>query len=293
MKELAEIYKPMTTMIDMVASGHSNSLILHSEGGMGKTYNVVSHLKSKNINYKMFVGYNTPLQFYIQLYENRDSLIILDDVEGLLEDAKGLSILKSALWSVDDERVVSYSSSTQHLEGIPSSFIFTGKIIFTINHFPKRSSNFNAMQSRCLFYSFRVGFEDKIHLLREISKKPYKQTTQKQRDAVLQYISENCNEATENLNIRTMLHLFDAYAYSIEAFEQVANELLITNQDLNIVLELFEHNVPEKEKVRMFRELTGKSRATYFNMKKQVRERQSKSPINLADLSQPQSTPAS
>jgi len=269
-KELDRIYAPMKAMIDMVAKEYSNALVIYSEGGLGKTYSVIRHLESEGLAYEMVVGYTTPLQFYRQLYENRDKLVVLDDVDGLMEDERGLSILKSALWSVTDERVVSYDSTTKYLEDIPGKFVFTGRIIFTMNHLPERNKSFSAMLSRCLYYEFKVSHDEKLRIMTEIAKQEYKGTTKEQRFAVLDYLTRNCTEATMNMNLRTLLHLFDAYRYDPDIFQAVANELLVVDEDFDIVVSLQKEAMSEKERVTKFSERTGKHRATYYRYKKKL-----------------------
>lgn len=269
-KELEAIYAPMKAMIDMVAKGYSNALIIYSDGGLGKTYHVISHLEKLKQDYSLVVGYTTPLQFYKALFEARDKLVVLDDVEGLLEDDRGLSILKSALWSVTPDRVVSYDSSTDLLGDIPHKFQFSGRIIFTMNHLPDKSRSFNAMVSRCLYYEFKCSHGEKMRILAEIAKQPYKDTTLEDRQAVLGHLIERCSEATANLNIRTLLHLFDAYRYDHALFTKVADELLPEDEDTKVAWELMRESRTEAERVAAFHERTGRSRATWFRLKKSL-----------------------
>ena len=65
------------------------------------------------------------MALYRALYENRASLLIIDDCDSVLTDKTALNILKSAL---DDKpvRVISYLTMKEKT-GLPLSFEYTGK----------------------------------------------------------------------------------------------------------------------------------------------------------------------
>ena len=101
--------------IKMVARGISNSAFLLGEGGIGKSYLTINIIKEEVGNDFVYVnGVVTPLSLYKLLYENKDKLIVLDDVFGLFESDRAVSLLKSALWSVKNRRIIHYHSTSRY-----------------------------------------------------------------------------------------------------------------------------------------------------------------------------------
>ena len=56
--------------IRMVSGGHANALLLHGNGGLGKTFLTLKILDSQKSEYVYFSGYSTPLSFYKFLASN-------------------------------------------------------------------------------------------------------------------------------------------------------------------------------------------------------------------------------
>ena len=132
-------YKNAIHYINMVAKGYSKSLILVSEGGLGKTYLVLTELKQRGVNFAYRSGYATALSFYQDLWELQNNpdvdVIFYDDMDLFFNDKKCISLLKPLLWEVGNQRVVSYLSTTDKLKA-PNKFNFTKTIIFCLNELP-------------------------------------------------------------------------------------------------------------------------------------------------------------
>lgn len=211
--------KVAKSFVEMVIKGYSNSCILMSKGGLGKSFLVVEALKENKLKedeFAVLTTYSTPLAFYGFLYENKDKLIFLDDIEGILSDKKGLSMLKSALWSIGLERKVCYQSTTEllHERNLPEEFIFTGRIIFACNKLRVKNKDVQAFKSRCLFYEINLSQKETLKMMKEIVKKPYKKLTLKERKSCLSFIKKNVDVTMSNLNFRTLIHIFDVKSYS-------------------------------------------------------------------------------
>jgi hypothetical protein len=82
------------------------------------------------------------------MFHNREGKVLwLDDADSLYANMAILGLLRSALWGMGEARTVTYLSS--QLEGLPSSFKFDSRIIFTSNSIPKRNGAFKAVLSSC------------------------------------------------------------------------------------------------------------------------------------------------
>jgi len=139
----------ISNTIAMVARGQQNSAIICGSGGLGKSYSVTHTLLEEgyedisgdfdiNVNdfpdYKLFrvvKGYSTAKGLYKTLYDNKDSVIVIDDCDSVLKDATAVNLLKGALDSYS-QRIISWNSSVFD-SNLPSSFRFTGRVIFISN----------------------------------------------------------------------------------------------------------------------------------------------------------------
>ena len=227
-------------------------LICVGEAGFGKSFNIFSYLEREKQTYKSINAYATPLSMYEQLYLNRDKdFIIFDDLEGI-QDIKIISLLKGACWGVlKKEGEVSYYSTSKVLQerGLPPNFSIRANIVLILNEIPK---GFKPIIDRGLKVNFYFSFKEKLEIFEEMKVKAGID------QEVLDYVKVNCNEAHENISLRTLLNLsrlkangLDWLGFAKETFK-VSDE-----QDL-----LFKLNAEEWCK------MTGLSRATYFNHRK-------------------------
>ena len=80
-------------------------------------------------SYVVVKGFTTAKSLYRSLYENRNSILVLDDCDSSLKDKTAVSMLKAALDS--DNRVVTYASEIT--SDLPKSFTFNGSVVFISN----------------------------------------------------------------------------------------------------------------------------------------------------------------
>jgi hypothetical protein len=130
-EELEKLYFKPNEYIKMVVEGVEKGLLLYGESSLGKTYRVKKVLtelgKKEGTDYFIISGHITPLQFYCKMCMAKDKLICFDDVN-ILESKINLNMLKAALNENSHGRVEYHTTRTMP-EGIPESFIFTGKVI--------------------------------------------------------------------------------------------------------------------------------------------------------------------
>jgi len=270
--EADKYFENATHFIGMVAEGDNNSLILKSNGGLGKTYMVLQTLNGLGKEFIYQNSYSTPLSFYEFLYENRDKMIVLDDFEGVLDNKIGISILKSALWSATSERTINYLTTSEKLKA-PSRFIFKGRIIFCMNNGLKTDEESRALKSRALFYEINFSYSDIMKILYEIAKQPYKGLVDEERLEVAKYLQENTDETTMDLNFRTLIKAFDIYSYCKKHkldWKVLVRDLAVRDEQMAIVKELMKGDLSVKQQVEKFCDMTGKHRSTYFNLKKKL-----------------------
>jgi hypothetical protein len=257
--------------VKMVAEGHSNALIIKSKGGIGKSFVVLKTLKEMNVPFVFLNAYSTPLSFFEFLSSNADKLILLDDCENVLKDKVSVSILKSALWSVTGTRVINYLSTTDKLK-VPSSFIFTGKIIFCINGNLVKNADVQALKSRVLYHEINFTNDEIIKIMYEIAKDDYKDTTFEERKSIVDYLRENTDYSTD-LNFRTLIKSYDIFRYSkinkIDWKPLVAG-LITKDKYITVVKSLISSNLSIPDQIVNFRTATGKSQSSYYRLRSKL-----------------------
>jgi len=101
-----------------------------------------------------------------------------------------------------------------------------------------------------------------------------------ERMEVFKYMKENTSEVNDDLNIRSLIKCFQQYLYSKkikspDLWKRLAMlNIIQKNPDLVVVQELLENPelITEDMKMAEFNKITGKSRATYFRLKDQLRQ---------------------
>ncbi len=266
-----DCFREMKDFVKMVVKGYSNALVLLSDGGLGKSYQVLRTLEEEGLkegeDYKYICAFSTPLELYHMLYENKNRLIVFDDVEGLLENRKAISLLKAALWSSTEKRVVHYHSTSESLQA-PKEFKFDGKVIICLNDLTN-CKVVNALISRCLVYRFDLSYQQKIGIMEEIA------TREGIHQDVIEFIKVSSSLATKNLNFRTLIHLWNAYRYDINndntgSWKTLGKALLQSDGTLSLVWELSKSNRKVEEQAREFMSNSGMSRRSYFRYRKRL-----------------------
>lgn len=260
-------YNQLTTYIKMTIGDHSNGLICVSEGGLGKSTTVVQVLDEnlEKSRYAYCNTYSTPLSLYHALYDNRDKLIVLDDVEGLVNNPKCISMLKACLWDVRGVRMVQYRSTTSKLGDYPSSFIFTGKLIMIANKLDEKDINVSAMLSRINYLDIRLSWEEKMSLIKFIARTaPYKKIRKRDRIRIARFLGENTDAATKNLNFRTLIKAYEFFRFDRENWQDLTLRMLEVDPKVREFLWVYD-NFPGTvaEQAAEFSKRTGLSRRTF------------------------------
>ena len=257
----------LESYLKAIETNHINSLIILGKAGIGKTYSVVNYFNNKNSDYVYVNGFSTTLALYKFIYNNKDKLIILDDMELLFQDNKTISILKALTYGVNNKRIVMYETTSDKLD-VPASFEFTGKIILLLNEIPqKNNESYKALLSRIPLYELKYTDAE----LRQICLKllNQEQVTQEQKNKIISILYKQ-NKLIE-FNIRTFKRLIGFVKYDINKAETLYFNSFKISKDKQVVLELLnKKELSEKERVIRFTEITGKSRRTYFRIKKEL-----------------------
>jgi len=260
-------YELLETSIKAMESGAFSLLIARGETGMGKTYKILSCLKSNNIDFSYIKTYATPLKFYELLYKNKDKkFIVFDDLTGIF-DVKIMSMLKSACWgsSAADNREVSYHTTSSKFNelGIPDTFKINANIILIFN---EKLNGFDSVVNRGVNVNFDFTFDDKIDVLEAVK------GNAKIDEDIMDYVKKSCSEATKNLSIRSLVILTSIKDNGFD-WKLFANELLKVDKDKQVLIDLKNDNETRGKDKKQLNELckewieiTGKSRSTFMRL---------------------------
>lgn len=259
---LDKLYVIPRQYIAMVLESKAKGLLLYGESGLGKSYNVkrelAKHKLKEQDDFVFLSGHVTPLQFYKKLCENRDKLIILDDIN-ILESKINLNMLKAALNDDSHNRVEYHSSFLRDLE---PSFLFTGRIIILLNTKPKHDENLKAVENRIYSYELKMTWEQKIQALLEVAKCVEVGIEKAERIAIVDWVKSQTNQATRNLSIRFLFHCFEFYKWDKDKWKDLAISLLQHDEYLTLIIQ----GCSETD----FCAKTGLSRPTYYRYKQKV-----------------------
>ena len=283
---LEERQRLLAHHVRLVARGMSNGLAVYgSRGGLGKTRVILQTLEKEDVKPLVLSGHVTPLSLYSNLCERPDSVLFLDDVDSLFRNLPALGILRSALWGENNEkRLVTYNSSQLKL---PSSFHFTGRIIFAVNTLPKNNHAFMALLSRVDQFELSASNEEVLVMLRQLAARGFEGLTPDECQGVVDFIAEF--SASRELSLRLLEPSLRKVIYAREAGvdwrQLVASQLHEIGRTaaprvsdsrafdldcLKQVLEDYPDSVAEQEAA--FCTLTRRSRATFFRLKKTLGE---------------------
>lgn len=257
----------------LLGTTQHHGLILIGEGGIGKSVLTLSSIKEtlEPKDWEYANGYSTPLSLYNFLYENREKrVIILDDVEGIFNNKIALSILKSALWENEGKRICHYASTSDKLT-IPKRFVMNSKVILLCNEIPKDNQpSTRAMISRTMLYKVNFSFGQKIKICETFIDKDTT-LTQEQKDEIKVILLTNVTEATKDFNFRTLRKLIAFVQYNPQKAEKLFIETTEMDEDKSAYLHVIKLTPEVKAQIILFMEQTGKSRATFFRIKRNVK----------------------
>jgi DNA polymerase III delta prime subunit len=164
------IFEDMKEYINMVVDGKMYAAVFSGQPGTGKSYRTKKYLEERGLKKgKDFIWYKaraTAVGLYKLLYENRDKIIVLDDLDSVHKDTTAINVLAGVL-DTQKERTVDWQTGPpvkdDKGELIPRSFTFVGKVFFLTNY-PLRKID-PKLISRCFKLEIAFSREDMIQLM--------------------------------------------------------------------------------------------------------------------------------
>lgn len=272
-----DYFKTLRTYVKMIATKHSNNLIITGQGGLGKSYTVNDTLKKCGLKKDDFIfleGYSTPLSLYEAVYNNKDKLIVLDDLHNILSNPLTVSILKGLMWGLDGKRVVKYLSTSDKLL-VPDEFEFKGQLILIVNKVDrKKDENVKALLTRAIVYDVTLNITQVKEVLGYIAKNTrYKTLELQDRMQVVKYINKITDETTNELNLRSLFKAFDVFSFAMKEeieWRPLVSELFTKDNDLAILKNILTEYTTKREQQFAYTQLTGRARASFYRDLKKI-----------------------
>jgi hypothetical protein len=292
--------------VRLVARQMANGLFVYgAKGGLGKTKTILRTLAEEGVKPVILNSHITPMALFESLYRNSDCVIVLDDADSLYRNLAALGILRSALWGGEKngQRLVTYNSTQSEL---PQSFHFNGQIIFVANVIPRKNAAFDAVLSRVDVFELDASNEEVIQLMKKLAVDGFEDLTAAECLQVVDFIAEF--SASRELSLRLLEPSYRKFIYArqegIEWKELVRTQLeQIGEEDApkpidNRAFELAcledalkNHSASVKEQEEAWCKTTGKSRASFFRLKKAHDDQQKKPEQPTTDQPPPAPNP--
>ncbi len=261
---------------------YTKGIIVHGAHGIGKTHRLLAKLKQLNLDFYLINSFITPLSLYITLYDHKDEMLVLDDVDNsVVHNPKSMAILKAALFNPTGDRIVTYNSTTKELtqRGIPETFVFRGKIILALNDIPNnQAETFQALLSRVYNHRVELTEHERKMLVATVfmGSDIFGMSDAEKLECLKQM--EHCINAdnASKYNIRSAMKYAEIYHSDIDGKLkiQLLYDLFETDRALRTFLlidkyiENSKRDVPVWGKVSIWEKTTGMSRSSYFNTKR-------------------------
>jgi len=263
--EIIREYATLKQYLEAFAAGHINLLGIIGRPGTGKSHLVRTVTQEKAV--VLLKGHSKPLKVYMDLYRNRDKLVILDDAEGLYDDRNG-KVLAKSLWDTDRVKTIQWNTTTKLLDqaGIPTSFMTTSRFCFLQNKWHGQDEDSAALLDRAdLFYFDPTPRE--VHI--EAANWFWDQE-------IFDFIGKYLHLLAAP-SARLYVKAAQRKAAGLDWQKLISNEMQARSR--TIVQELEAKALSADERVAEFARLTGLSRSTYFAYKKELTEQEKLQPL--------------
>jgi len=191
-------YRELSEFVVAFSEGHLNLLIVSSRGGLGKSETVRQQLADQDP--VVIAGHETPLDLYRKLYEGRDKLIVLDEIDGLLVTPANVGLLKQVCETQQVKRVQwgSTDKRAAEIDGGAGYFYTGSRVCLLCNSFEVFNANVAALKTRGVAVQFVPSSQEILNHVKTFAA-----------DVEIIEFLEDFREAIPDLSLRTYGMLAD------------------------------------------------------------------------------------
>ncbi len=255
-------YDALQALAKGFAQGGANLVILLGKPGLMKTETIKRAVGNTRLLH--VVGKKTAVDLYRDLFEFRNELVLLDDVDPLLDDKDG-QVLIRGLTETTGTRTISWGTSRRLLDKdgneIPKSFSTTSRVMIIANHW-RKGGIFSAIESRGNKFLFKPSW-----------KQVYQQAGTWFRDQeVLDYVHENL-DGMRNPDVRLLKKAVELRNLALPGhdWQDVFRPCMSTDRSQQEVIRLLSiQGVSQEERVRQFVDGGFGHRSLFFRRLKKI-----------------------
>jgi hypothetical protein len=203
-----------------VALGYRTGMYLWGEGGIGKSYSVISTLDQLNADYLLNNSRLTGRGLFDLLREYPAKLHLLEDCEPLFGDRHALGVLRSALWGQTNAQHRQVRTVTWRTFAGPLTFDFEGGVIMIGNRSLETVPELKALQSRIPALRLTATNQELAALMRSVSEEGFRLLLQQrglrsmspaQCEEVCEFLIAEILPLARNLDMRFLVNAFRDY----------------------------------------------------------------------------------
>jgi hypothetical protein len=286
-EHLANLRKKLTHVKDAVrgvAKDFHTGLLLHGEGGTGKSYTVLEELQKLKAKYTYHNARITGRGLVDALARAPADVHLIEDAETLMDDKKAWGVLRSALWSQSKEkppeREITWTAFRTTIR-----FVFTGGIIVISNsNLADSKPEIRALKARVGNLCLDINNNEIRAMMKSICREGYRYgedcLTPDECWEVGQFIIDKLGALHRNLDLRLLLNGFRDYlqwktGHAVNHWnvllEGRMQERVVYRgraeqkaEESRTALKIHKLKMPGGKKVKLWQERTGLGQAAYY-----------------------------
>ena len=263
---LDNYYMELRTFVRAVVTGDKvHSLFIVGEPGLGKTYQIIQELINHGKEFVVIQGNITPLQLYNKFCGKPDAIFVLDDTLPMIHNRQILALLYSAMWSPEGDRQIEWQSTTNKVN--MEQAVFRGKIIFVLNQVPRENIEIRTLMSRCLSYTVRFNYQQKMEIIYALAKIVGKNEEEAKKNVELvNWIKAHTSEATSDLSLRTFFKV-KQLVDTTKDWERMVLSMdgMGDNLAISVIQKLHGSGLRINEQIKTWCEETGLKRSMFYH----------------------------
>ncbi len=267
----------LKSYVKELIESQTNSLIVKGTAGIGKTYTILKTLEEmglkEQIHYIYFTGYTTPLQLFNTLSRSTSlefpKLFIFDDLEGIINNKLCVAMLKSGLWEARGRRVITYNTSSSKVKN-KGVCEFNGKMLLILNSIREENTIGESLIDRGLYYCLDLTTAEITAYIENIISEMETSLNQDERFEVWRKIKILAHH--DRFSLRSVSRAFSFYKNNSNWFDLFIHSLSLSREIIAFYTIQNDPNLTKEEIRDEFQEQTSKSRATFYRVKKRMRE---------------------
>lgn len=257
-----ETYAELEKFIGGFAAGHLNLLIVVGRAGTAKSQTVRLAAEGR----ACWIESNaTAFGIYSKLFEHRDELVVIDDVDALYSDSTAVRLLK-CLCQTDPVKNVAWHSAAAGAMGIPREFETRSRVCIIANDWKTLNAHTAAVQDRGHLLFFDPNSEE-VH--RKVAEWFWDQQ-------VFDWFADHLHLIPE-LSMRHYIRAFELKLTGIDWVKTILSDSIPEKALLVARIKGDERYKEERERVAAFREAGGGSQTTWYKWSKRISTPESES----------------